>query len=43
MIYADFESMLIPEDNRKQNPDESFTNKCQKHVAGSYWLQISMC
>ena len=27
MIYADFESILVPEDNRKQNPNESYTNK----------------
>ena len=26
-IYADFESILVPEDNGKQNPDESYTNK----------------
>ena len=26
MIYADFESILVPEDNGKQNPEESFTN-----------------
>ena len=32
-IYADFESILVPEDNGKQNPDESYTNKYQKHVA----------
>ena len=25
MIYADFESILVPEDNEKQNPDESYT------------------
>ena len=30
MIYADFESILIPEDNGKQNPEESYTNKYQK-------------
>ena len=30
MIYADFESILVPEENRKQNPDESYTNKYQK-------------
>ena len=23
MIYADFESILVPEDNGKQNPDAS--------------------
>ena len=27
MIYADFEVILMSEDNGKQNPDESFTNK----------------
>ena len=36
MVYADFESILIPEDNGRQNPDESCTNKYQKHVACSY-------
>ena len=30
MIYADFESILVPEDNGKQNPKESYTNKYQK-------------
>ena len=36
MIYAHFESILMPEDNGKQNPNESYTNKYQKHVACSY-------
>ena len=36
MIYADFESILVPEDNRKQNPNESYTNKYQRNVACSY-------
>ena len=35
MIHADFESILVPEDNGKQNPNESYTNKYQKHVASS--------
>ena len=35
MIYADFESNLVLEDNGNQNPNESYTNKCQKHVACS--------
>ena len=26
-IYADFTSILVPEDNEKQNPNESYTNK----------------
>ena len=35
MIYADFESILVPEDNGKQNPNQSYTNKYQKHVAST--------
>ena len=34
MIYADFEITLVPE-NGKQNPNESYTIKYQKHVACS--------
>ena len=33
MISADFESILMSEDNGKQNPNDSYTNKYQKHVA----------
>ena len=33
MIYADFESILVPENNGKQSPKESYTNKYQKHIA----------
>ena len=40
MIYADFESILVPEDNRKQNPNESYTNKYKKHVACSYGYKL---
>ena len=36
IIYADFESILVPEDNGNQNPNESYTNKYQKHIASSY-------
>ena len=36
IIYADFESILVPENKRKQNPNESYTNKYQKHVACSF-------
>ena len=32
MTYADFEIILVSEDNGKQNPNESYTNKYQKHV-----------
>ena len=40
MIYADFESILAPEKNGKQNPNESYTNKYQKHVACSYGYKL---
>ena len=36
LIYADFESILVPEDNGKQNPEESYMSKYQKHIACSY-------
>ena len=36
MIYADFESILVPEENGKQNPNASYTNKHPKYVACSY-------
>ena len=26
IIYADFESSLVPEDNENQNPEEFYTN-----------------
>ena len=29
MIYIDFENILVPENNGKQNPGESHTNKYQ--------------
>ena len=32
MIYANFENILAPEDNGKQIPEESYTNKDQKHL-----------
>ena len=40
MIYADFKSILSPEDNGKQNPNDSYTNKYQKHVACSYGYKL---
>ena len=40
MIYADFKSILVPEDNRKQNPDGTYTNKYQKHVASTYSYKL---
>ena len=35
MIYANFESILVPENNGKQNPGESYKNKYQNHVGCS--------
>ena len=29
MIYVDFKSILVPENNGKQNPGESYTNNYQ--------------
>ena len=40
MMYADLESILVPEDNGKQNPNESYTNKYQKHIACSYGCKL---
>ena len=40
MIYADFESILVPEKNGKQNPDEPYTNKHQNPVGCSYGYKL---
>ena len=40
MIYANFESILVSEDNGKQNPEDSHTNIYQKHVACSYGYKL---
>ena len=40
MFYEDFESILVLEDDRKQNLNESYTNKYQKHVVCSYGYKI---
>ena len=40
MIYADFEYTLVPENNGKQNRDESYTNKYKKNVALSYSYKL---
>ena len=41
MIYADCESILVPEDNGKQIPNESYTSKYQEHVACSYGHKLA--
>ena len=40
MIYANFEGILVPEDNVMQNREESYTNKFQEHVACSYGYKL---
>ena len=40
MIYTDFESILVLEVTGRQNPDESYTNRHQKHVACSFDYQL---
>ena len=34
--YANFEIILVPEENGKQNPEVFYTSKYRKHVACSY-------
>ena len=40
MSYVDFESIIVPEGNRKKNLNESYTNKHQKHVACSFAYKL---
>ena len=40
MIFVDFESILVLENNGKQNANKSYTNKYQKHVACSYSYEL---
>ena len=40
IIHENFESILALEDNGKQNPNESYTNKYQKYVACSYVYKL---
>ena len=43
MIDAEFESILVPQNTGKKNPDESYTKKYQKHVGCSYRLVNLLC
>ena len=36
MIYVDFESILVSEDNGQHNPNQSYTSKYQIHIASNY-------
>ena len=40
MIYADLKSILVPEDNGKQNAEVSYRNKYQKHVTCNYGYKL---
>ena len=40
IIYSDFESILLPENNGKQNPEEFYINKCQRYIACSYGYKL---
>ena len=40
-LNADFESILVPEDNGTENPEESYMCKYQKHVACRYGYQLA--
>ena len=39
--FKNFEKILVPEDNGKQNPNESYTNEYLKHVACSYGYKLA--
>lgn len=36
MAHADFERISIPENNWRENPEESYTYKYENHVGCSY-------
>ena len=40
MIYADFESILVPENNGKPNVNVCYTSKYQKFIACSYGYKL---
>ena len=40
IIYVDFGSIVVPENSGKQNPEESYTNKYQKHITCSYRFKL---
>ena len=47
MIYADFEIILVPEDNGKQNPNDSYTKNIKNillvvMVINQYVLMINL-
>ena len=40
IIIYDLESILVPEKNRKQNPDDPHANKYQYHVGWSFGYKL---
>ena len=40
MIYADFENILVPQDNEIPSPNMAYTNKYQNRVPGSYCYHL---
>ena len=42
MIYTDFESILVTEDNGKQDPEEFFTSKYQKLLFAVMAIRLYM-
>ena len=40
IIYANAERILVPEDNGKQNPEGSYTNRYQKHITCGYGCKL---
>ena len=40
IIYANLESILVPEDNGNKKPEVSYTKKFKKHIAYSYGYKL---
>ena len=40
MIYSDFKSILVSENNEKQNPDEPYKNKYWNHIGCSFAYKL---
>ena len=40
IIYADFEGILGPKNDGKKNPEESYTNKYQKHITCCFGYEV---
>ena len=40
IIYEDFESILVPQNNGKENPEGFKKNKYQKHIFCSYGYKL---